>query len=211
MGFSGESALVYQRAIKTMFSQRPINEEMRELIKFASQQIVHPIWDKYLAFDFNQEVDSLRNRIHDELQTHSTSAAILFFCLADMGDEMSLIFLKKECEPKDDGDWGAYNHRVWSDIPSAMLTSMYMVAEADLPDGVGGYTNSDVRWIIETCFPLAYAGLCVGHALRSLSPSTLLGSDSHRRVAVFFGEGEEVFLGRIDSEGFRYDPIPYQS
>lgn len=200
--------LVYDRAIRIMFSEKPVAEGMQDLDAFVRELVPHPIWGKLQTIRYEDEIPRLMEWVREEIDSHQNDVPILFFCLSDMGDQMSLILLRQIRRAKNDRDWGAYSNDIYSDAPSKVLEQMYELAEVGLSDGNEGYTNKEARWIIETCYPLAYAGLVIGEIMRKLPKESLLGHDSRRRVAVFFGEGDDFFFGEITESGFEYYEVP---
>lgn len=198
----------YHHAIQLLFSQKPVNDGMQDLDVFVRNLVPHPIWDELREINYADELSELTERVRTEISSHPENTSILFFCLSDLGDQMSLMFLRQTREPENDRDWGAYDDSVWSDVPSKALKQMHELAELKLSNGKGGHTNSDVYWIIEACFALAFVGLSVGEIMRKLPISALLGKDAIRRVAVFFGEGDDFFLGEISMQGFKYYKAP---
>jgi hypothetical protein len=198
----------YYHAIRIMFSEKSPTEGMRDLDSFVRKLILHPIWEKIQSIRFQDELPILLEWAEITLQSHPGNFPILYFCLSDMGDIMSLIFLQQIREVQSQRDWEAYSNKVYSDAPSHVLQQMYDIAETELSDGKGGYTNSEVRWIVETCCPLAYAGSVVGEIMKRVPRNVLLGGDSTRRVAVFFGEGDDFFFGEVTNSGFKYYEAP---
>ncbi|GIK43112.1 MAG: hypothetical protein BroJett011_69450 [Chloroflexota bacterium] len=208
MSFNEITTPVYYRSIQLMFSQKPINDGMNELNEVVRNLIPHPIWDKLRRINYDGELPQLKEWIGKEISSHQYDVSILLFSLSDLGDVISLYFLRQEREPNGESDWGAYDDNFFSVIPSKVLEQMYELAEAELSDGRGGYTNYDVRWIVETCYPLAYAGLIIGEIIQTLPVNILLGKDVMRRVAIFFAEGDDFFFGEITGQGFKYYTIP---
>ncbi len=208
MSFNKITIPAYHHAIRLMFSYKSVSDGMQELDKVVTKLAPHPIWDKVRKIRFDDELPKLTKWVRREVSSHQKNISILFFCLSDMGDVMTLEFLQQTREPKSENDWEAFDERFWSDAPSGVLKQMYQLAESELSNGKGGYTNSNVRWIIETCYPLAYAGLTIGEIMQKLPIHVLLGKDTKRRIAVFFGEGDDFFFGEITEQGFKYYGVP---
>jgi hypothetical protein len=122
-----------------------------------------------------------------------------------MGDGVSLCLLKQQREPKDDHDWAAYEHFTTIDVPDALLEPLGKLAGRSLSDPGGSDTT---RWIAQVCVPLAWSGLIVSNALKELPVRIALGDDVRRHVAVFFGEGDDFFLGTISPDGFTHAGPP---
>ncbi len=208
MSFNENTLPTYYQAIKLMFSNQAVSEGMKTLDTVVRGIVPHPIWNKLRQIDFEQEILSLEEWIGKEVAQHPDQIAILFFCLSDLGDAMTLHFLRQKRAPAGDSDWEAYDDSLSVDVPSVVLTQMAELVEAELTDEQGNYTNEDAGWIVETCYPLAYSGLVAGKIMQRLPASTLLGNDTTRKVAVFFGEGDDFLLGEISPQGFTYYPVP---
>jgi hypothetical protein len=208
MTFNEITIQAYYQAIKLMFTNKPVTEGMKELDRLVRSLAPHPIWDKLQKIDFESELPTIREFTANETARHPEGVAVLLFRLSDLGDQMQLVFLCQEREPTGDSDWEAYDDSRYADVASIVLEQMAGLAETELTDSQGSYTNQDAGWILETCYPLAYSGLAVGRILHSLPAQALLGSDESRKVAVFFGEGDDFIFGEITPQGFRYNPIP---
>ena len=208
MSFNDSTTPIYHDAIRLMFSRKSVGDGMNELDAVVRHLVPHPIWSKLRQLGYDDELPQLAEWVERELSSQQEQVAILFFCLSDMGDSMSLILLRQEREPTAENDWEAYGEGLTSAVPSRILGQMYELAEAEISDGRGGYSNHDVRWVVETCYPLAYAGLAIAQIMHKLPADTLLGKDAKRKVAVFFGEGDEFFLGEITRQGFKYFAVP---
>jgi hypothetical protein len=197
----------YKQAVRLMFSQKSVAEGMCELDAFVRNLVPHPIWDKLRQFSFEEEFTELTEWVRGKVTSEPEGIAILFFCLSDLGDSMSLIFMQQR-EPEGDSDWSAYDSSNSSNVPSHVLSRLHELAERELSDTKGGYTDPEVHWIVETCYPLVYSGLSVCEIMRSLPSSILLGKDARRRVAVFFGEGDDFLLGEVTRSGFSLYEVP---
>lgn len=208
MSFNENTLPAYYQAIKLMFSNKPVSQGMKELDALARSLVPHPVWNRLQKIDFEQEIPRLEEWMDKAVAQHPDNIAILFFNLSDLGDALTLHFLRQKREPAGDNDWEAYDAGLSADVPSTVLTRMAELVEAELTDEQGDYTNEDAGWIVETCYPLAYSGLVVGKIMQRLSASTLLGNDVARKVAVFFGEGDDFLLGEISPQGFTYYPVP---
>jgi len=198
----------YYQAIQRMSSNRPVKDGMQALDRTARSLAPHPIWDKLRQIDYESELPGLQDWIGKEVSQYTESTAVLFFCSSDLGDRMTLHFLRQEREPDGESDWDAYASSRSIEVPSPVLAQMAALAEAGLLDDNGDYTDPDVGWIVETCYPLAYAGLALAQVIHSLPPAALLGGAEKRKVAVFFGEGDDFFLGEITVQGFAYAALP---
>lgn len=199
---------VYKQAIHIMFSRQTPIEGIRELSAIARRAIPHPIWNKLNRLRLTHDLTTLTIWVQARVSSYRQNAPILFFSLSDMGDALSLIFLKKMREPNGDNDWAAYDRDVFHLAPSKILKRMYQLGETELADGNGSYTHHDVRWIIEACYPLVYVGLTIGSIMRTLPSEALLGVDASRRIAIFFAEGDDFFFGEITRSGFRQYNVP---
>ena len=214
MTFNETTIPVYYQAVKLMFSGRPVGEGMLALERSAREMAPHPVWDRLRRVDYAGAQAALTTWIDYAVASRPADVAILFFCLSDLGDQMTLFFMRQLHEPagtEGSGDdfWGAFDDSRYADVPAPVLTQMAEIIEAELAVGNdGAYTNPEAGWIAETCYPLAYAGLAVAQALQAIPVKTLLGSDARRRVAVFFGEGDDFLLGEISEAGFHYHPVP---
>jgi hypothetical protein len=208
MSFNEITIQLYYQAVRLMFSDKAIKDGMRALDQTARSLVPHPVWDQLKQIDFEREQPGLQAWVEKQVAQHADGIAVLLFRLADLGDRMDLQLLRQTRPPADDSDWQAYDASLAFEIPSQVLEKMAEIAEAELTDDKGEYTNEDAGWIVETCYPLAYAGLAVGKLVQSLPPKTLLGSDARRRVAVFFAEGDDFILGEVTPQGFQYSPIP---
>ena len=201
----------YLRALQIMFSEKSVATGMCELDAYVRELIPHPFWNILTAIEFDSELQQIVDWLKNELESHLESEdriSILFFCLTDMGDALSLNGLKQNRVPNNDRDWGAYDHQYWSDAPSKVLQQFYDLAERELSDAKGGYTEHDVRWIVETCYPLVYSGLLIAEVMRRLPIKLLIGRDEKRRIAIFFGEGDDFFFGEITESGFKQYDLP---
>lgn len=198
----------YYQAIQLMFSNRPVKDGMQALDRAVRSLAPHPIWDRLRQIDYESELAGLQEWIEKEVGQYAENAAVLFFCLSDLGDRMTLHFLRQNREPEGENDWDAYDDRRTAEVPSPVLAQMAALAEAGLLDDNGDYTDPDAGWIVETCYPLAYAGLALAQVMHSLPPAALLSGAEKRKVAVFFGEGDDFLLGEITAQGFAYASLP---
>ena len=100
MSFNEITIPAYYLAVKLMFSNKPVKEGMNELGRLARQLVPHPVWDKLGAIDFAGEQAGLQAWISQEIAGHPQDVSILSFCLSDLGDELTLYFLRQAPNPK---------------------------------------------------------------------------------------------------------------
>ncbi len=208
MSFNDITKPVYFQAIRLMFSSEPMSQGMGALDEFVRTAAPHPIWDKLREIRFEQELPDLTEWVRKGLAAHEEHVSILYFSLSDMGDDIELVFLSPKDKSRPDAEDAPLAESSWPDAPCQVLKQIYELTESELSDGKGDYTDDNVRWIIETCYPLTYAGLAVNQVMRNLPPEVLIGKDTRRRVAVYFAEGDDFDLGEITRQGFSYCEIP---
>jgi hypothetical protein len=202
------TSLAYYRAIRIMFSKKSPAEGLKDLDLFVRKLIPHPAWDKIQTIPFNNELPQLMEWVKNGLQAYQENFPILFFCISDMGDVVSLFFLQqtREIQKGLGFDWDAYSENFYADAPSKVLKQMYQIAEVERSNK--NKSSHDVGWIVETCYPLVYAGLVVSEIMRKLPIEIVLGKHPKRQVAVFFGEGDDFMFGEITKSGFKNCEIP---
>ncbi|MFM8322032.1 MAG: hypothetical protein ACKOC5_14055 [Chloroflexota bacterium] len=208
MSFNEITIQAYYQAVKLMYSGSPVAQGMLELDRLARALAPHSVWDRLRQVDFAAELPALQSWAAAEIARRPQDVAVLHWRLADLGEAMWLAFLRPLRPPAGDDDWQAYDHSQAAPAPSSVLAQMAGLAESELTNAQGEYTHPDVGWIVETCYPLAYAGLTAARIAQDLPPQALLGDDPARAIAVFFNEGDEFILGRVDRQGFRYHPLP---
>ena len=195
----------YVKTITTMFSGVAVDEGMADLAASLPTGVPDDLRASLERIGTASRPDGLAEWLSDQLAPHRSGVAVLWLSLSDMGDEISLCLLREKRVPRDAHDWNAYEHISAVDLPGEIAEPLVEFANHARARSESSETE---RWIVETCVPLAWAGLMIGAAMKQLSPVTLLGDDSRRRVAVFFGEGDDFFLGEIDTGGFRYVEPP---
>lgn len=190
----------YCKAIRTMFSGKPVAVGIKEYCEYLQDIMPHPIWHEVSALSFENDVEGLKNRLSSVLTREPPGSDIraFYFGLSDFGDKMHLAGMTN-CNVEDDGM--ATPGKVIEDWPrdyrskSRILAQMYETVSK---------TTGETHWVGEACLPLAFAGLSISDVFSSLAIDTLLQERTHYQVAVCFNEGDFFLLGEIGRNGWNY-------
>jgi hypothetical protein len=189
-----------------MFSRMRVVSGMSALSDLCQQRLPHPVWDALQSINYGSDSASTKDWLTAHLPLLPIHIDTLYFGLSDTGDSLWLSFLHIRQENSKRSSLSADASDPCYPVPLFQLENIQRVADTAVQSDSKHASERDVRWVIETCYPLVYSGLSLGAILSQLSADLLFGQDEVRRVAVCFAEGDQFFFGEVRRHGFaQYD------